>query len=884
MLKDTRISTKVTLGFITSILVAAIIGLVGWQSVSKSVALLHDVSEYRIPSANAIQNMVAGQNLVAAGQRGLAMRRMMEPKTRQDNYDAVAKGLRQLAEGRRTYEALPQTPEETRTWQRLMPSLEEWNRGVHSLTEMAREKDSLVAQGKKLTDPQIEQIDERAFQLLLRARDSRVESARMLEEIVRLNVEMSKRASAEAASIATTASKMLLATFLVGLLVVMGAGILISRGINSTLHRLKHENQRLADAAINGQLSCRGDVAAVPPEFQSIIQGFNDTLDAVIGPLNVSAKYIDDIARGEIPNKLTATYNGEFNSIKLNLNTLIETLNRFTSAMSHMSKEHDAGDIDVVVPLEQFHGTYAIMAKGVNDMVMGHIAVKKKAMACLAQFAEGNFDAPLERFPGKKAFINDNIEVLRRNCKALIADANTLSQAAVEGRLSTRADAAKHSGDFRRIVEGVNATLDSVIGPLNVAAEYVDKISQGNIPEKISNNYNGDFNGIKNNLNQCIDAITLLVTDTGALSRAAVEGKLSARADATRHSGDFQKIVHGINSTLDSVIGPLNVAADYVNKISKGIIPPKITDRYNGDFNTIKNNLNQCIEAIDLLVADTDTLAKAAVEGRLATRANADKHLGDFKKIVQGLNDTLDAVIGPLSVAANYIDKISKGNIPDKITETYNGDFNALKNNLNQCIEAVNDLMSDTQALSLAAIDGRLSTRANVSKHNGDFRRVIEGVNNTLDAVINPIMEATQVLEALSQYDLRVRVQGEYKGDHARIKIALNDTSKALHDALSQVADAVEQVSEASRQIASSSQSVAEGASEQASSLEETSSSLEQMSGMTKQNADNTIQARSLAQTTKEAAEKGGFAMSRMIDAMEKIRAASEGTSEIIKD
>jgi len=56
------------------------------------------------------------------------------------------------------------------------------------------------------------------------------------------------------------------------------------------------------------------------------------------------------------------------------------------------------------------------------------------------------------------------------------------------------------------------------------------------------------------------------------------------------------------------------------------------------------------------------------------------------------------------------------------------------------------------------------------------------------------------------------------------------------------------------------------------------------MAGMTKQNADNTIQARSLAQTTKEAAEKGGQAMVRMTDAMEKIRAASEGTAEIIKD
>ena len=64
------------------------------------------------------------------------------------------------------------------------------------------------------------------------------------------------------------------------------------------------------------------------------------------------------------------------------------------------------------------------------------------------------------------------------------------------------------------------------------------------------------------------------------------------------------------------------------------------------------------------------------MEGKLATRADASKHQGDFRKIVQGVNDTLDAVIGPLNVAAKYVDQISKGAIPAKITDTYNGDFN----------------------------------------------------------------------------------------------------------------------------------------------------------------------------------------------------------------
>ena len=92
-----------------------------------------------------------------------------------------------------------------------------------------------------------------------------------------------------------------------------------------------------------------------------------------------------------------------------------------------------------------------------------------------------------------------------------------------------------------------------------------------------------------------------------------------------------------MNETLDAVIGPLNVAAEYVDRISKGDIPPKITDSYNGDFNEIKNNLNTCIDAVE----------RAGGRRRRCCRRRRwtaswrpgptrRKHQGDFRTIVAG--------------------------------------------------------------------------------------------------------------------------------------------------------------------------------------------------------------------------------------------------------
>ncbi|SHH36522.1 Methyl-accepting chemotaxis protein, partial [Hydrocarboniphaga daqingensis] len=340
--------------------------------------------------------------------------------------------------------------------------------------------------------------------------------------------------------------------------------------------------------------------------------------------------------------------------------------------------------------------------------------------------------------------------------------------------------------------------------------------------------------------------------------------------------------VQGVNDTLDAVIGPLNVAANYVDRISKGDIPPAITDSYNGDFNTIKNNLNRAIDAVNKMVADADVLAKAAVEGRLATRADASKHEGDFRKIVQGVNDTLDAVIGPLNVAANYVDRISKGDIPPAITDSYNGDFNTIKNNLNTCISAVNMLVSDADMLSTAAVEGKLATRADTSKHQGDFRKIVQGVNETLDAVIAPINETGRVLSALAQGDLTETIRSNYRGDFDKMVQDTNRTVVQLSQIVSSIQQATASINLASREIASGNADLSSRTEQQAASLEETASSMEELTSTVRLNAENAKQANQLALGASDVARKGGMVVGEVVGTMSEIQASSKKIVDII--
>jgi methyl-accepting chemotaxis protein len=466
----------------------------------------------------------------------------------------------------------------------------------------------------------------------------------------------------------------------------------------------------------------------------------------------------------------------------------------------------------------------------------------------------------------------------------LVRESGRLRQAVADGQLDVRGDAAGIDEEFRPVVDGLNETMDAFARPFQATARCVEQISRGQIPPKITDEYRGDFNAIKESLNRCIDAVNLLVADAGDLVKAGVEGRLATRADTSRHQGDFRKVVEGVNDTLDAVIGPLGVAARCVDEISRGEVPAKITATYAGDFNAIKESLNRCIDAVNLLVADAKFLSKGAVEGQLSIRADASRHQGEFRAIIQGVNDTIEAIVVPFRVAGDYLERISHGDVPPRRTNKVRGDVVAMQAGLNRCVDSLTLLVADTDRMAHCAVQGELSARADASKHEGAFRSAIEGMNKTLDAVMAPVNEAARALELLAQRDLRARVTGEYLGDHAKIKDSVNSTAGALHDALAQVARAVDQVSSASAQIATSSQAVASGASEQASSIQETSASIESLSATTKQTADNAQQANQLAHAARVAATEGSSAVEQMQGAMGKIRASAEGTSQIIRD
>ncbi len=558
---------------------------------------------------------------------------------------------------------------------------------------------------------------------------------------------------------------------------------------------------------------------------------------SITRPLGKSITMMKEIAKGNLGSRMRLDRKDEIGLLADEMDALADNLKGLIDQLGSMSKQHDLNDIDVTIPADTFEGSYRIMVQGVNDMVTGHISVKKKAMACIAEFGKGNFDALLEKFPGKKAFINENIERLRLNIKEFIAQMKHMSEQHNAGDIDVTIPADTFDGSFKIMAQGVNDMVNGHIAVKKKAMACIAEFGKGNFEAPLEK-FPGKKAFINDNIEALRENLKKVAFEIGILIKAAADGELDKRANADLFLGGWKQLVSGVNETIFNIVRPLLVAADYVDKISKGVIPPEITTDSKGQYNIIKTNLNSVVKMMNELLNETGGIIQAAAEGSLDKRADADRFLGGWKKLVSGVNDTITNIVNPLMVTADYVDKISKGIIPPVITAEYKGQYNIIKTNLNQCIEALNALI---------------------------------------------VEDGGKVLEAASEKDLSKRLTRTYQNQFNTMKDNINKVVESLDLALQQVAQSSEQVSSAGQQISAGSQSLAQGANEQASSLEEVSSNLEEMSSMTKQNAENANKAKNLSGEANNNAMQGKQAMSRMSDSINKIKESSDHTAKIVK-
>lgn len=194
-----------------------------------------------------------------------------------------------------------------------------------------------------------------------------------------------------------------------------------------------------------------------------------------------------------------------------------------------------------------------------------------------------------------------------KSLRELIQETEMLTEAAVAGRLAVRGNSGALSGGYRDIIEGFNATLDAVIGPLNLASGYIDRIGKGEIHEKINSEAKGDFADLTNSINSCIDGLGAL-TEGNRILALMSKNDLTQRIEAD-YSGIYGEISQSINTIQDSLMIMVRAVDEISNGDMKMLAGLKASGRLSENDRLIPGFI-KLMENIIMLLEESDSMAK----------------------------------------------------------------------------------------------------------------------------------------------------------------------------------------------------------------------------------------------------------------------------------
>lgn len=433
------------------------------------------------------------------------------------------------------------------------------------------------------------------------------------------------------------------------------------------------------------------------------------SITAPIKKLTLIAK---DISKGNLNVNFEQSAKDELGTLSESFGIIQKTMLSLTDELAYMSEQHNIyGEIDIKADENNYEGSFKKAVHFINDMVEGHINTNKMAMACVVNIVNGDFEAPMSQLPGKKAFVNEAIESMRKSIKVINQEVSDLANALIEGNLNYKIDITNYKGDWSKLMEEFNTVLNVVSVPITQISSALYELSKGNLSVEVKGEFKGDFAIIKNSFNTAASSFLSNVNEINNVLEQMARGDLTQSIDS-EYLGDFASIktsINSINISLNETIRDISSASNQVNEGANQISSSAMVMAEGATKQTVSiQTLNASLERISALTQNNEENAENAKNQSVESVLNVKK-----------CSTNMDSML------------ISMSEIKESSA------------NISKIIKVIEDIAFQTNLLALnAAVEA-----ARAGAHGKGFAVVAEEVRNLANRSQNAAKETTTLIE-----------------------------------------------------------------------------------------------------------------------------------------
>jgi len=358
--------------------------------------------------------------------------------------------------------------------------------------------------------------------------------------------------------------------------------------------------------------------------------GFTRSLAATLRGLSRASS---DLAHGLFPERIDLQSQDELQHIADELSRVTGVLNRFSAEQQRMFEQHQLGNVSHRIDDQKFEGAYQVIAKGVNDLVASHIAVKRRIVEVASAYASGDFRESMDRLPGDEAEISLTMDAVRDSLKLIEREITRLGDAAERGELDARGEEQLFRFGFRSMVEGLNRVMATTAGGVDAVTQLLTAVAQGDLGAHMQGEFRGRFAELQDVGNRCVDQLRGIVEQIqasanqvrqGAAEIACGNADLSSRTE--QQAAALEETAASMEELTSTVRGnaanarSANQLAIGAGEVAErgGSVVRQVIDTM-GQINAQSRKIEDIIGVIDGIAFQTNILAlNAAVEAARA--------------------------------------------------------------------------------------------------------------------------------------------------------------------------------------------------------------------------------------------------------------------------